>query len=89
MIVALRTHITGIVSDNVTLVFEVEATSDSLSETIIRNCTVRNYISPSDALVRFDGLEGDKYYTFRSRVFNIYGASAYSLSTTEIFINGK
>ena len=86
---ALRTDITGIVSDNVTLVFEVEATSNSMSETIIKNCTVRNYISPSDVLVRFDGLEGNKYYTFRSRVFNIYGASQYSLSTAEIFINGK
>ena len=88
MLVALRTDIPGIVSDNVTLVFEVEATSNSSSETIRRNFTITDYISPHDALVTFYGLEGDAYYTFRSRVFNIYGASEYSLSTTGIFISG-
>lgn len=89
MLLALRTDITGIVSDNVTLVFEVEATSNSSLETIRKNCTIIDYISPHDVLVRFYGLEGDNYYTFRSRVFNIYGASEYSLSTTGIFISGK
>ena len=49
-----------------------------------------DYISPSDVLVKFEGLEGENYYTFRSRVFNIYGASQYSLSTTTaISISGK
>ena len=88
MLLALRTDITGIVSDNVTLVFEVEATSNSSLETIRRNLTVTDYISPHDAL-EFYEIEGDGYYTFRSRVFNIYGASEYSLSTTGILISGK
>lgn len=89
MIVALRTDITGIVSNNVTVVFEVEATSSNTSETIIKNFTITNYISSSDVSETFVGLRARHYYTFRSRVFNIYGASEYSLSTPEFFINGK
>ena len=89
VLVALRTDITGIVSSNVTLVFEVEATNNLLSETILKNRTVINYVSPNDALVELEGLEGGNYYTFRSRVFNIYGASDYSSSTAEILISGK
>ena len=89
VLVALRTDITGIVSNNVTLVFEVEATNNLLSETIFKNRTVINYVSPNDALVEIEGLAGGSYYTYRSRVFNIYGASEYSSSTAEIFISGK
>ena len=89
VLVALRTDITGVVSDNVTLVFEVEAISNSSSVIMIRNFTIADYTSPSDALVRFEGLIGGNHYRFRSRVFNIYGASEYSASTVGIFIRGK
>ena len=89
--IALRTQITGVVSSNITLIFEVEASIDGSTglDTITRNSTITGYISPNDALVTFTGLMRENYYVFRSRVFNIYGASEYSLSSARIFISGK
>ena len=84
--VALRTDITGIVSNNVTLIFEVEATSSNTSEVLIRNFTITGYISSSDVSVPFDGLREGHYYRFRSRVFNIYGGSQYSLTSAGTLI---
>ena len=84
--VALRTDITGIVSNNVTLVFEIEATSSNTSETLIRNFTITEYVSSSDVLITFEGLRERHYYRFRSRVFNIYGASKYSPTSTGTLI---
>ena len=83
VLVALRTDITGIVINNITLVFEVEAISSNTSEILIRNFTITEYINSSDVSVRFEGLRERHYYRFRSRVFNIYGASQYS--TTVLF----
>ena len=84
VLVALRTDITGIVINNITLVFEVEATSSNTSEILIRNFTITEYINSSDVSVRFEGLRESHYYRFRSRVFNIYGASQYSLTSTGV-----
>ena len=58
-------------------------------DTVVQNFTITAYISPHDTSVTFEGLRGRSYYTFRSRVFNIYGPSEYSSSTDEIFISGK
>ena len=85
-LVALRTDITGIVSNNVTLIFEVEAISSNTSEILIRNSTITGYISFSDVSIRFNGLRERHYYTFRSRVFNIYGGSQYSPASTGTLI---
>lgn len=85
--VALRTSITGVVSNNVTLVFEVQAKNINTSRTITKNFTITEYISNSDVLREIKGLTGGNYYTFRSRVFNIYGASEFSSSTAAVFIS--
>ena len=84
MLVELRTDITGIVSNNITLVFEVAATSSNTSES--QNFTITEYISSSVASVIFEGLQERQYYRFRSRVFNIYGASQYSPTSTRVLI---
>lgn len=88
VLVSLRAEITGIVSNNVTLIFEIIATSNTPSP-IRRNFTITDYVSPNDASVTFNGLREGVNYTFRSRVFNIYGASEYSASTARILIDGK
>lgn len=87
VVVSLRAEITGIVSNNVTLTFEITATSNTLPT--IRNFTVIDYVSPNDASLIFNGLREGVNYTFRSRVFNIYGASEYSASTARILIDGE
>jgi len=85
--VSTRTDVAGVDSTNTTLIFEIDAQSSF--ETITRNFTVVMYRISSEVRFTFSGLRPGRNYTFRCRVFNIYGASDYSINSIEITVSGK
>ncbi|XP_065886029.1 netrin receptor DCC-like isoform X2 [Dysidea avara] len=84
--VSTRTDVAGVDTTNTTLIFEIDAQSSF--ETITRNFTVVMYRISNEVRFTFSGLRAEQNYTFRCRVFNIYGASDYSINSTQIIVNG-
>jgi len=85
--VSTRTNVAGVDSNNTTLIFEIDA--QNLFETITRNFTVVMYRVSSEVRFTFSGLRVGQNYTFRCRVFNIYGPSNYSMSSSQVTVGGK
>ena len=85
--VSTRTDVAGVESSNITLIFEIDA--QNTFETVTKNFTVAMYQISIEVRFTFSGLKAGQRYSFRSRVFNIYGASDYSTNSTEITVSGK
>ena len=84
--VSTRTDVAGVDNSNVTLIFEIDA--QDTFETITKNSTVVMYRVSSEERFTFSGLRAGRNYTFRCRVFNIYGPSEYSTNSIQITATG-
>jgi len=89
LLISVRTDALGVLDESTTVVFEVQAINiNNMSEVVTKNFTIANYTSFSDVSVTFELLKSGNY-TIKSRVFNIYGPSEYSMPTDAIFISGS
>lgn len=89
MSVLLRVDALGVLSNNATVVFEIQAiSSNNASEITARNFTITNYTVSTNVSFTMEGLKGGNY-TIRSRVFNKYGPSEYSELKNGVLIIGS